>query len=179
MKCKRNPIYFSVLQTLRMVLLILITGNCYAEWQSEDAAIMGTTIRVEVWHPDAKVREQGIAQALEEMERVNRLMSPYIEDSQLSKINAYAVEGPVEVNRDLYLLIQKSLEFSELTHGVFDITYASVGHLFNYRKQIKPSEAEFAGSRIPTNHGRPKRSPNKRVSPPAETSACSIPKVLI
>ena len=152
MKCKRNPIYFSVLQTLRMVLLILITGNCYAEWQSEDAAIMGTTIRVEVWHPDAKVREQGIAQALEEMERVNRLMSPYIEDSQLSKINTYAAEGPVEVNRDLYLLIQKSLEFSELTHGVFDITYASVGHLFNYRKQIKPSEAEFAHAKTLINY---------------------------
>ena len=77
------------------------------------------------------------------MERVNRLMSPYIEESQLSKINKYAHEGPIEVDSDLFLVIQKSLEVSELTQGAFDITYASVGHLFNYRKKVRPNDEEL------------------------------------
>ena len=141
---KFNPIYLTSLKTLVFIFLILTTDYIYAEWQTEDAAIMGTTIRIEVWHPDAEVRKQGIAKALEEMERVNQLMSPYIKESQLYKINEYAHERPVEVDRDLFKLIQKSLEFSEMTDGVFDITYASVGHLFNYRKQIKPSDEEIA-----------------------------------
>ena len=144
MMVKFNPIYPTSLKTLVIIYLSLITEYTYAEWQTEDAAIMGTTIRIEVWHPDAEVRKQGIAKALEEMERVNQLMSPYIKESQLYKINEYAHEGPVEVDRDLFKLIQKSLEFSEMTDGVFDITYASVGHLFNYRKQIKPSDEEIA-----------------------------------
>ncbi len=136
-----------MLRLLSVVFLLLISTQIFAEWQTEDAAIMGTTIRVEVWHEDAKLRQQGIDKVLEEMERVNRLMSPYIEDSQLSKINKHAHEGPVEVDQDLFDVINRSLEVSRLTSGAFDITYASVGHLFNYRKEIKPSEEEIEQAR--------------------------------
>jgi thiamine biosynthesis lipoprotein len=133
-----------------LVCLLLFIFSTYvnAEWQTEDAAIMGTTIRVEVWHEDESVRQQGVDKVLAEMERVNRLMSPYIEQSQLSKINKYAHEGPVEVDKDLFELIEKSQEFSRLTNGAFDITYASVGHLYNYRKEIKPTEEEIAAAKL-------------------------------
>lgn len=130
------------------LFLLAISLSVNAEWQTEDAAIMGTTIRIEVWHADVNVRQQGIDKVLEEMERINRLMSPYIEQSQLSKINKYAHEGPVEVDRDLFELIDKSLEVSRLTDGAFDITYASVGHLFNYRKEIKPTAEEIAAAKL-------------------------------
>ncbi|MFK7816194.1 MAG: FAD:protein FMN transferase [Gammaproteobacteria bacterium] len=129
-------------------LLLILSLSLSAEWQTEDAAIMGTTIRVEVWHKEASVRQQGIDKVLEEMDRVNRLMSPYIEQSQLSKINKYAHEGPVEVDRDLFELIEKSQEFSQLTNGSFDITYASVGHLFDYRNEVKPTEEEIAAAKL-------------------------------
>lgn len=119
-------------------------ANSHAEWQTEDAAIMGTTIHVEVWHMDADIRQQGIDAVLQEMERVNRLMSPYIENSQLSKINQFAHEGPVEVDKDLFNLLEKSIQVSELTNGAFDITYASVGSLYNYRKKLKPTEQDFS-----------------------------------
>ena len=126
-----------------LLFLLFVSTQLFAEWQTEDAEIMGTTIRVEVWHEDAALRQQGIDKVLEEMERVNHLMSPYIEDSQLSKINKFAHQGPVEVDQDLFEVIDRSLEVSRLTNGAFDITYASVGHLFNYRKEIKPTEEEI------------------------------------
>ena len=130
-----------------MICLSISTSVC-AEWQTEDAAIMGTSIRVEVWHEDENVRQQAIDKVLAEMERVNRLMSPYIEQSQLSKINKYAHEGPVEVDQDLFELIEKSQEVSRLTNGAFDITYASVGSLYNYKKEIKPTEDEIAAAKL-------------------------------
>ena len=138
----------SSFQISSYLFLLTISLSVSAVWQTEDAAIMGTTIRIEVWHEDTNVRQQGIDKVLEEMERVNRLMSPYIEQSQLSKINKYAHEEPVEVDRDLFELIEKSLEVSRLTNGAFDITYASVGHLFNYRKEIKPTEEEIAAAKL-------------------------------
>ena len=138
-----NPTRVNSLKSIVMVFFVTITSQTSAEWQTENAAIMGTTIRVEVWHPDQEIRQKGISQVFEEMERVNRLMSPYIEQSQLSKINKYAHERPIEVDQDLFLLIQKSLEMSELTQGAFDITFASVGHLYNYREKIKPTEEEI------------------------------------
>ena len=138
-----NTTCVNYLKSLVIVFFVAITSQTSAEWQTENAAIMGTTIRMEVWHPDQEIRQKGIAQVLEEMEHVNRLMSPYIEQSQLSKINKYAHEGPIKVDQELFALIQKSLEVSKLTQGAFDITYASVGHLYNYRKKIKPTEKEI------------------------------------
>ena len=89
------------------LILSLFSLPLAAEWQTEDAAIMGTKIRVEVWHSDADKRQEGIDSVLNEMERVNHLMSPYIEDSQLSKINQLAHEEPVKVDRDLFHVIEK------------------------------------------------------------------------
>ena len=134
------------------IFLVLVAGYANAEWQSENAAIMGTTIRVELWHPDSEVRKEGIAMVLNEMERVNRLMSPYIKDSQLSELNDNAFKQPVKVDEDLFQLIQKSIEFSELTNGAFDITFASVGYLYNYRKQHKPSEEKIAKAKTYINY---------------------------
>ena len=105
---------------------------------------MGTTIRVEIWHPEKELRQQGISAVFNVMDQVNRLMSPYIEDSQLSRINKFAHKEPIEVSHDLFSVIQKSLEVSKLTQGAFDITYASVGHLYNYREKIKPTEDEIS-----------------------------------
>lgn len=148
MKYKFTSIFLNTHKIFGYLFLLAISLSVNAEWQTENAAIMGTTIRVEVWHADANVRQQGIDKVLAEMERINRLMSPYIEQSQLSKINKYAHEGPVEVDRDLFQLIEKSLEVSRLTKGAFDITYASVGHLFNYRKEIKPTAEEIAAAKL-------------------------------
>ncbi len=135
-------------QIIFCLLLLTLSLQLSAEWQTEDAAIMGTTIRVEVWHEDANVRQQGIDKVLEEMDRVNRLMSPYIEESQLSKINKHAHEGPVEVDQDLFDLIEKSQGFSQLTNGAFDITYASVGSLYDYRNEVKPTDEEVAAAKL-------------------------------
>ena len=133
-------------RTLIVLILacsMLLLKPVYAEWETEDAILMGTTIRVEIWHQDSEIRQRGIVRVLEEMERINRMMSPYIAESQLSIINEHAHERPVAIDHDLFRLIRKSNEISVLTEGAFDITYASVGHLFNYRKQTKPSDEKI------------------------------------
>ncbi|NNC67402.1 MAG: hypothetical protein HKN83_05150, partial [Gammaproteobacteria bacterium] len=86
--------FLNSFRILACFIFFAFSSQLSAEWQTEDAAIMGTTIRVEIWHADADVRQKGIDKVLAEMDRVNRLMSPYIEQSQLSKINKYAHEGP-------------------------------------------------------------------------------------
>lgn len=123
--------------------MILIPCVALTEWQSEDKAIMGTTIRVELWHSNSEIRKNSIKQVFEEMERINKLMSPYIEDSQLSMVNRYAFDYPVVVNEELFSVIKVSLDYSELTNGAFDITFASVGYLYDYRKKIRPSDDEI------------------------------------
>lgn len=126
------------MKLLILIYLLCATGLVLGQWQIEETTIMGTGIRVEIWHPDARIREQGIHSTLETMDHVNRLMSPYVQESQLSKINRSAHEYPVSVSPELFEVIQRSVDVSVLTNGAFDVTFASVGHLYNYREQTKP-----------------------------------------
>ncbi|MGH8249340.1 MAG: FAD:protein FMN transferase [Steroidobacteraceae bacterium] len=126
-----------------VTLLALLPSAARAEWHEREAAIMGTRIDVEVWHEDASRAAAAIDAVIAEMHRVDALMSHFKPDSQLSGINRDAAARPVKVDPELAALIARSLQFSELSGGAFDITYASVGYLYDYRERRHPSEAEI------------------------------------
>jgi thiamine biosynthesis lipoprotein len=81
---------------------------------------------------------------MDEMRRVDELMSTYKPTSQVSLVNARAAAEPVTVDADLFGLLQTALDYSRVTEGAFDITYASVGYLYDYRRHIKPSDEAIA-----------------------------------
>lgn len=112
-------------------------------WYQREAAIMGTRIAVELWAKTPAEGDAAIDAVMQEMQRVDILMSHYKPESQLSRINARGGAGPVKVDRELFDLIALSLEYSRLTDGAFDITYASVGYLYDYRKHVRPDEAQI------------------------------------
>ena len=116
-------------------------------WFSRDEAIMGTAIHVELWSEDSTAAAEAIDAVMDEMHRIDALMSPYKESSELSRVNRDAARGPVRVCAELFDLLERSIAFSELSGGAFDITYASVGHLYDYRKRIRPSDEQLAAAR--------------------------------
>ncbi len=122
--------------------LMLAAQVACADWLHEDADIMGTRITVELFHDDPAVARQGVDAVLGEMRRIDKDMSPWIETSELSRLNRDAATRPVTVSDELFKLIETSLRFSELTHGAFDITFASVGFLYDYRKGLRPSDKQ-------------------------------------
>lgn len=103
---------------------------------------MGTRVFVELWSDDpsrATLLMQGV---MDEMERINQLMSPYQEESELAIINRDAVLHPVKISAELFDLIMKANQYSELSAGAFDITFASVGHQYDYRQHKRPTLIE-------------------------------------
>ena len=124
-------------------LMLLMPAAARADWHEREAAIMGTRIAVEVWHEDADRAEAAIDAVIAEMHGIDDLMSHYKPESQLSRINLDAATAPVKVDAELAGLIARALEFSELSGGAFDITYASVGYLYDYRERRHPSEAQI------------------------------------
>ncbi|MCU0975446.1 MAG: FAD:protein FMN transferase [Steroidobacteraceae bacterium] len=123
---------------------LLAAAPAAAEWRVREEAIMGTRVAVEAWHEDAAVADAAMAAVFAEMHRVDRLMSHYKPESELSQVNARAAAGPVAVAPELAALIARALEFSVLTDGAFDITYASVGYLYDYRAGQRPDDAQIA-----------------------------------
>jgi thiamine biosynthesis lipoprotein len=122
----------------------LLPAAAQAEWFRREDAIMGTRIYVELWLDDAAQGEAAVAAVIASMHEVDAMMSTYKPESQLSRVNARAALEPVKVDRELFEVIRASLEFSRITGGAFDVTYASVGYLYDYRARQRPSEAQIA-----------------------------------
>jgi thiamine biosynthesis lipoprotein len=129
-----------------MLAIGLSVADARAEWFQREAAIMGTAITVEVWHEDAVAADAAIDEVLGEMRRVDALMSTYKPESVLSVVNAEAARRAVPIPEELVDLIALSLEYSRRTQGAFDITYASVGYLYDYRAHVKPADEVIAAA---------------------------------
>lgn len=102
---------------------------------------MGTAIHVELWSDDPALARRAGDAVIAEMHRIDRLMSPFKPDSELSRINRDAATRAVPVGAELFALIERSLHFSRLSDGAFDITYAAVGRLYDYRAGVAPDAA--------------------------------------
>jgi len=138
---KNNASNLTFISRLCFVLLLMLGSmSSQAEWYKDQQSIMGTLIRVELWHDNARKAGQLIDDVMKEMHRVDRLMSSYKKNSALSRINRLASKQPVTINAELFHVINRSLYFSRLTSGAFDITYASIGRYYNYRKKQYPSD---------------------------------------
>jgi len=116
-------------------------------WYKGEDAIMGTSISVELWSEDKAIAEEAIAAVMGEMHRIDRLMSPHKPDSELSVINRDAFNRPVPVCDEMMRLFLKAAHFSDLSHGTFDITFAAVGRLFDYRTRQRPNVQQLARAR--------------------------------
>jgi thiamine biosynthesis lipoprotein len=126
---------------LTAFLLLLFATTAHADWVYRDEAIMGTRCAVELWSADTRSGEAAIEAVFADMRRIDVLMSTYKPDSEISRVNAMAFARPVPVSRELFDLIATSLDYSRLSKGVFDITYASVGYLYDYRRHQRPDDA--------------------------------------
>ncbi len=113
-------------------------------WQRGEESIMGTAISVELRAADATAGDAAIAAVMAEMHRIDAAFSPYKADSELSLVNQEAPRHAVPVSDELFGLLQRAQAFARLSNGAFDITYASVGQLYDYRLGVAPTAAELA-----------------------------------
>jgi thiamine biosynthesis lipoprotein len=115
-------------------------------WYQREEAIMGTRIAVELWATEPRLAQRGIDAVMADMHRTDELMSTYRPGSQLSLVNAHAFDRPVRVDADIIDVVEKSLDYSRLSGGIFDITYASVGYLYDYRARVHPTDEQIAAA---------------------------------
>jgi thiamine biosynthesis lipoprotein len=130
--------------------LVLLTGFlptlAQADWITREEAIMGTRCVVELWSDDAAKGEAGITSVFDDMKRIDRLMSTWKEDTEISEVNREAAKHPVKISEELFRLLQESVKYSELSHCAFDITYASFGYLYDFRAHIHPDQKAIAAA---------------------------------
>lgn len=91
----------------------------------QSAMLMGTRFEISVVGESPVWAQQRIDVAIREINRVEKLLSAFGEGSSVNQINRNAGVEPVKVSGELFRLIERSVQISQLTYGSFDITYTA------------------------------------------------------
>lgn len=131
-------------------LIFLLTGFMLNAQQvyHKTLKLMGSRFDITVVAEDEDQGSRYIDIAINEIKRIENLISSWDSTSETSKIIQNAGIKPVVVSAELYQLIERSLVISELTQGAFDISYASMDNIWRFDGSMKkmPSEAEIKKS---------------------------------
>ncbi|MBI4704662.1 MAG: FAD:protein FMN transferase [Deltaproteobacteria bacterium] len=103
---------------------------------------MGTRVSLAAYASAALSAQQvraALQAAFAEIQRLERLMTTWRADSEVSAINAAAGKHPVAVGPETFAVIDKSLWTSRLSGGVFDITFAAMSGLWRFDEEHAPA----------------------------------------
>ena len=123
---------------------MLVAFPAHGEWVGDGMDLMGTRVSVELWADDAARGRELVAEVMREYHRVDDSMSTYKPTSEISRVNAHAAEAPMAIGDELFRLVERSLELSVASGGAFDITYDSVGYLYDFRAHLRPTDEQIA-----------------------------------
>ena len=109
---------------------------------------MGTRFEITVVAPNEEIGYINIDEAVSEIERIERIISSWDDNSETSLVNKNAGIKPIKVSQELFGLIERAIKISEITDGAFDITYASMDNIWKFDGTMDkmPSEAEIKNS---------------------------------
>ena len=99
--------------------------------------LMGNQFEISAVSDDEEWAHERIDMAVDEIRRIERLLTTFKEDSETNLINRNAGIVPVRVTEEMFSLIQRSIRISQITQGAFDITYGSIDkRLWNFDKTM-------------------------------------------
>ncbi len=99
--------------------------------------LMGSRYEIVVVADNQKQGNQYIDLAVNEIRRIEKIISSWDPDSETSAINRNAGIKPVKVSRELFDLIKRAKKISEITDGAFDISYASMDKIWHFDGSMK------------------------------------------
>jgi thiamine biosynthesis lipoprotein len=98
---------------------------------------MGSRFDITVVAEDSISGNGFIQDAINEISRIEKLISEWDSTTQTSAIIEQAGIRPVKVDKELYDLIQRSIVYSKLSDGAFDISFASLDGIWKFDGSMK------------------------------------------
>ena len=117
-------------------------------------SLMGTEWNIEVAdHGHPEEARKAIDRAYAELSRIEDLMSEWKPDSPISQIDAAAGKHAVEVPAELREILQRSIHYSKITEGTFDVTWRGMGNIWHFDDSFAvPSKAVVEQARKHINY---------------------------
>ena len=92
----------------------------------------GTTYHIKYWGDGGSPREEVQRRVVKLFEQVDRQMSTYREDSELSRFNRAAAEEWIAVSPETAHVVEEAIKYGRMTDGILDITVAPLLELWHF-----------------------------------------------
>ena len=100
--------------------------------------LMGNQFEISAVSTSEEEANRCITAGINEIKRIEKLLTTYHESSETNLINRNAGIAAVTVSEEIFNLIERSIRISGITQGAFDITYGSIDKgLWNFDTQMK------------------------------------------
>jgi thiamine biosynthesis lipoprotein len=108
--------------------------------------VMGTFASIVATAENKEIARAAVSAAVEKLHYVDKLMSDYDPKSELSKVNREGFGKAIKVDADLLQVLNKSVEYSRVSEGAFDVTIGPVVDLWHIagEQSIEPTAEQIA-----------------------------------
>lgn len=126
---------------MRQLLISIFVLSCSVSLGQQvfkkKQSLLGSPFEITVVASDSILGNQYTDMAIAEVKRIENLISDWIPTSQISKVNQNAGIAPVQVDKEVYDLVERAIAISKLTSGAFDISYASMDRIWKFDGSMK------------------------------------------
>lgn len=129
-------------------LLLISTLSFGQIVHKKSAALLGSPFEITVIANDSLQGEKYCNLAIDEVKRIENLISDWIPTTQISQVNKFAGVKAIKVDTEVFELVERAIQISKLTDGAFDISYASMDKIWKFDGSMKkmPSPEEIKAS---------------------------------
>lgn len=134
---KKHP-YLFALKGYGIFFLVFILAGCgQGPLVRETRALMDTFCEISCYGGNKDAAVSAIDSAFKEMERIEKVFSRFNENSEVSKINAMAGLEKIIVTKEVFSLTERSVYYSGISDGAFDITVAPLMEIWGFVRRHK------------------------------------------
>ena len=132
----KRPTFGGYNTLMKYILLFLFACVFYSTnaqvARTRVVKLMGSRWDITIVANDAAMAEHTIDTVIAEVTRIENLISDWKPASQIGQVNSNAGVRPVQVDKEVFELTKRALHFSELTNGVFDISFAAMDRIWKF-----------------------------------------------
>lgn len=137
------------LKNFSYLFLILLSSSIFAQVErSRLVTLMGSKFEITLVDKDSLSAERNIDKSIDEIRRIENLISEWKPETQISEVNRNAGIKPVKVDPEVFALTEKGIYFSKLTDGAFDISIVAMDKIWKFDDSMNelPSEESIKNS---------------------------------
>ena len=127
-------INYSPKEFVNQINEILQSSSMWKEYKTT-AKLMGSAFEFIITAKNEKNGMQLLRECIEEVQRMERVLTEFSTHSETFLINNNAGKQAVEVSNETYSLLRRCINISSMTNGAFDITSGVLKKLYNFKKK--------------------------------------------